>query len=150
MRTPCSLVIPIERSTPYSQMLSLIFSVIEIISKKNAMPNAITVTRAVKQSKIRVNDSDIQITSALLSIHPPKPLNYDRIPFAIISRSSAVISGLNFKNRAPFGTPSFHLYFSVFWSQPFFNSGFFTQVYCSSSAYCFSETRKVGTSLTVL
>jgi len=61
MRLPSFLVTPIDLSTPYSQILSLIFCVVATKSKKNVNTSAmmpITPTKTVKMAFAESRDSE--------------------------------------------------------------------------------------------
>ena len=54
MRRPSDLVSPMERSTPYSQLASVTFYVIEINRRKKAMKREIEAMMAMNRLKIWV------------------------------------------------------------------------------------------------
>ena len=102
---PSASVTPIDRSTPYSQMLSRIFEVVATISRKKVSIseiNPISPTKKVNASFMVFRPSKIAVLS-ITSVS--SDLKKGRRPFMINSLRWAVQLEARLMKRVCFGTP---------------------------------------------
>lgn len=102
---PSASVTPIDRNTPYSQMLSLMFEVVATMSRKKVSikeMNPISPTKKVNASFIVLRPSKIAILSITRVI---SDLKKGRRPFMMNSLRCAVQLLARLMNKVCFGTP---------------------------------------------